>query len=101
MGKRANGKNLILKVASCQLLMGVMNGKGIWHEKRGREKKKGGGGEINPTTHPPFQKKMAHLFKCREELCENKGRTTSLRRMRILAKEGTKKGSLRIKVGDP
>ena len=56
MGKRANGKNLILKVASCQLLMGVMNGKGIWHEKREREKKRGGGG-IKPITNPPFQKK--------------------------------------------
>ena len=70
--------------------------------KRGEEKKKGGGGgRSNQIPHPPFQKKMAHLFKCREELCENKGRTTSLRRMRILAKEGMKKGSLRIKVGDP
>ena len=101
MGKRANCQNLILKVVGCQLLMGVMNGKGIWHEKREREKKRGGGGEsIQLPTHL-FKTKMAHLFKCREELCENKGRTTSLRRMRILAKEGMKKGSLRIKVGDP
>ena len=55
MGKQANWQNLILKVVGCQLLMGVMNGKGIWHEKREREKKRGGGG-INPTTYPPFQK---------------------------------------------
>ena len=70
--------------------------------KRGEEKKKGGGGgdQSNNLTHL-FKTKMAHLFKCREELCENKGRTTSLRRMRILVKEGMKKGSLRIKVRDP
>ena len=71
--------------------------------KRGKEKKKGGGG--NQSNYLPTfskkKKKMPHLFKCREELCENKGRTTSLRRMRILVKEGTKKGSLRIKVRDP
>ena len=102
MGKRANCQNLILKVVGCQLLIGVMNGKGIWHEKREREKKGGGGG--NQSNYLPTfskKKKMPHLFKCREELCENKGRTTSLRRMRILVKEGTKKGSLRIKVRDP
>ena len=71
--------------------------------KRGKEKKKGGGGEsIQLPTHLfKKKKKMPHLFKCREKLCENKGRTTSLRRMRILVKEGTKKGSLRIKVRDP
>ena len=55
MGKQANWQNLILKVVGCQLLMGVMNGKGIWHEKREREKKRGGGNQSNYL--PTFSKK--------------------------------------------
>ena len=61
MGKRANCQNLILKVVGCQLLMGVMNGKGIWHEKREREKKRGGGNQSNYLPTFSKKKKKCHI----------------------------------------